>query len=128
MEYRKTMATGAVLAAIGVIMGAFGAHALEDIVTYDRLVTWETAVQYHMYHALALILVGLIQQRTTELKSLKRASILFVVGIVLFSGSLYTLVLTDTDWLGAITPWGGISFIVAWLLCAISVTKQDKGL
>lgn len=104
---------GALAAGLAVVAGAFGAHALENVVTAQRLQTFETAVRYQMYHALALLLVGwmLVQQPAT---SLTWSAGLFAAGILIFSGSLYVLVLTDTPWLGAVTPIGGLAFIAGW--------------
>lgn len=107
---------GAVLAGLGVAAGAFGAHGLEGRVTPDRLDTFHTAVTYQMYHALALLAVGWAAQGGSAL--VHGAGYCFVAGIVVFSGSLYLLVLTDTSWLGAITPIGGAAFIVGWGLLA----------
>lgn len=114
------------MAGIAVVTGAFGAHALEDMVTLDRLATWETAVQYQMYHALGLILMGILQKQIPESKLLGRAAVLLVGGIFIFSGSLYALVLTDTSWLGAITPIGGVAFIAGWVVLALAMIKTGK--
>lgn len=111
------MVAGAVAAALAVMAGAFGAHALAGRLTPARLQTFETAVRYQMYHALALLVVGLVAARL-EAWPLTAAGWAFLAGILLFSGSLYVLVLTDTPWLGAITPLGGVAFIAGWLLTA----------
>jgi uncharacterized membrane protein YgdD (TMEM256/DUF423 family) len=116
---------GAVSAAIAVIAGAFGAHALADAVPAARLATFETAARYEMYHALALVLVGLLAERGAD-RSLRWAGQLFLVGTVLFSGSLYLLVLTETPWLGAITPLGGVAFIAGWLSLAVAAWRRVK--
>lgn len=105
------------MAALAVMAGAFGAHALEGLLTEERLSTYETAVRYHMYHAIALILVGWIGRRRKG-AMLQWAGFLFLGGILLFSGSLYALVLTEVLLLGMITPLGGVAFIVGWLLFA----------
>jgi len=109
--------TGAVLSAVGVALGAFGAHGLKARVSADLLVIFETGVRYHMYHALALLAVGWAVARNPS-AVLNTAGILFVVGIVLFSGSLYVMTLTGARWLGAITPLGGVAFLVAWACLA----------
>lgn len=101
---------GALFAALGVLAGAFGAHLLEDVLTAERLDTFEVAVRYQMYHALALVGLGLFSERMVSRKS----GYLFIAGILIFSGSLYVLILTDTPWLGAITPIGGVAFIAGW--------------
>ncbi|NKB90476.1 MAG: DUF423 domain-containing protein [Acidobacteria bacterium] len=106
-------AIGAISALIGVAAGAFGAHGLEGRITPERLVTFETAVRYQMYHALALLAVAWATTRWPGTPT-TAAGWLFVVGTVVFSGSLYLLVLTDTRWLGAITPIGGVAFLAGW--------------
>lgn len=110
---RSFLVAGAVLAGLGVAAGAFGAHGLEGRVTPDRLDTFHTAVTYQMYHALALLIVGgLAAQSSGSL--LYAAGYCFLGGILVFSGSLYLLVLTDTAWLGAVTPFGGAAFLAGW--------------
>lgn len=113
---------GAVSAGLAVALGAFGAHGLEGQVTADRLQTFETAARYQMYHALALLAVGWIASQGPH-ATVRVAGWCFVAGTVLFSGSLYLLVLTDTGWLGAITPLGGVAFITGWVLLAWRVWK-----
>lgn len=120
---RFFLAIGAVLAAIAVAAGAFGAHGLEGRVSPDRLETFRTAVTYQMYHALALLLVGWAAGQPWTGGAIHGAGYCFLAGIVLFSGSLYVLVLTDTSWLGAITPLGGAAFIAGWLLLAWGVLQ-----
>lgn len=108
---------GAIAALTAVALGAFGAHGLEGRVSPDRLETFRTGVQYQMYHALALLVVGWgLAQGGGPL--LHWAGYCFLAGILIFSGTLYLLVLTDTGWLGAITPIGGVFFIVGWALLA----------
>lgn len=100
-------------AALAVVLGAFGAHAIRDWATPEHLHTWHTAVEYQLWHALALILLGLWQQIVHRPATWIMRG--FAAGIVLFSGSLYLLVLTDARWFGAITPLGGLCFITSWL-------------
>ena len=114
---------GAVAAGLAVALGAFGAHALADRVTPTRLETFKTGVLYHMMHALALLAVSWASAQWPGWP-VQTAGYLFVAGIVLFSGSLYVLVLTDTGWLGAITPLGGVAFIVGWGLLAWGVFRS----
>lgn len=103
---------GGVFALIAVGMGAFGAHGLNETLTANNsLATWKTAADYQMWHALAIILVGLVSTRKVILG-------LFTVGILLFSGSLYILALGGPTWLGPITPLGGLSFMLAWFIFA----------
>ncbi|MEF8816735.1 MAG: DUF423 domain-containing protein [Salinibacter sp.] len=112
---RLFVGLGALTALIAVALGAFGAHGLEGRVSPDRVDTFRTGVQYQMYHALALLFVGWAAAQGWG-PLLHWAGSCFVAGIVVFSGSLYVLVLTDTGWLGAITPLGGVAFIVGWAL------------
>jgi uncharacterized membrane protein YgdD (TMEM256/DUF423 family) len=119
---RFFVSIGAVAAAVAVVAGAFGAHGLEARVSPDRLDTFKTGVTYHMYHALALLVVGWAASQWTA-TPIVWAGYCFIAGILIFSGSLYTLVLTDTSWLGAVTPIGGVAFIAGWLLFAWGVMK-----
>lgn len=114
---RKLIGLGAICSALAVIMGAFGAHAIQDMVTPERFDNWKTAAQYQFYHSLGIILTG-IALRDRNSARLKWAGYLFAIGILLFSFSLYALVLTDITMLGAITPLGGLCFIAGWLLFA----------
>lgn len=104
---------GAVFAFLAVGLGAFGAHALESRVPPRDLEIFETGVRYHMYHALALLAVAWVQTRWPGGGTVV-AGWLFAVGIVAFSGSLYALVLSGERWLGAVTPLGGVAFLVGW--------------
>lgn len=110
---RRFFALGAASAFLGVAAGAFGAHALGEMVTADRLATWETAARYQLVHALALLATAWAVERWPG-RLARIAGWLFVAGTLLFSGSLYLLVLTDTGWLGAVTPLGGIAFLGGW--------------
>lgn len=96
-------------------LGAFGAHGLRSLLDAARLGTWETAVQYQMLHVVALLAVGLLSLRG-ELTLLRWSGWNFVVGTLLFSGSLYLLALTGVSWLGMITPLGGVCFLLGWVL------------
>ena len=104
---------GAVAGFLGVAFGAFGAHGLRTRLTPDMLAVFETAVRYQMYHALAILLVGLMMARMGGWL-FSAAGWAFTAGIVLFSGSLYVLALTGTSALGAITPFGGVAFLLGW--------------
>lgn len=106
---------------LGVAFGAFGAHIVEGMLTADRFDVYQTAVQYHFYHAIGLVLIGALSQHMSETKWLQWSSWLITAGVVIFSGSLYLLTLTDTGWLGAITPIGGAAFIAGWICFAIAV-------
>ncbi len=108
---------GSGLAALGVMMGAFGAHSLKARLTPELLEIYKTAAFYHLVHALAIVLVGVLGAHRANFPS-KWAALLFVAGILCFSGSLYALAITNIRWLGAITPIGGVCFIAAWILSA----------
>ncbi len=108
---------GALFSALAVMIGAFGAHLVEDMVTAERFDNWKTAAQYQFYHSLGIILTG-FALRDRNSARLKWAGYLFAIGILLFSFSLYALALTDITMLGAITPLGGLCFISGWLLFA----------
>ncbi len=121
---RLFLIAGAISAGLSVAAGAFGAHALTDMVPPERLATFDTAARYQVVHALALFIVGLLIERSAS-RWLRRAGWLFLAGTVLFSGSLYALVLTDTPGLGAITPIGGVAFIAGWGLLAWGVATRS---
>lgn len=112
---RFLLMAGAIAAALAVALGAFGAHSLGARVAPERLDVFETGVRYQMYHALGLLFVAWASQQWPGWP-VAAAGYLFIAGIVIFSGSLYLLVLTDTGWLGAITPIGGVAFIAGWAL------------
>lgn len=104
--------------ASAVALGAFGAHALETRLSADLLSTYEVGVRYHVYHALALLGVVAVISRWPEATAAVWAGWLFVIGILIFSGSLYILAFSGIRWLGAITPIGGVAFIAGWLCLA----------
>ncbi len=104
--------TGAALGFLAVALGAFGAHALKTRLTPEALQIWHTAVLYHMIHAVVLLALGLYAKSAGA--QTKTASLLFLAGIILFSGSLYALALTGIKPLGAITPLGGLCFLAGW--------------
>ena len=110
-------ATGAIAAALGVGLGAFGAHGLKSRVSPEMLVVFETAARYHLIHALGLLAVGWAASKWPG-TTVNAAGWCLLSGILLFSGSLYTMTLTGLRWLGAITPLGGLAFICGWLLLA----------
>lgn len=117
------IALGAAAAALGVALGAFGAHALKAKLGPDMLAIYQTAVQYHLWHALGLVAIGIVALHLPTSIPLKAAGWLMLAGIVLFSGSLYVLATTGTKWLGAITPFGGAAFIAAWVVFAWAVVR-----
>lgn len=115
----------AVLGALAVGIGAFGAHGLEPVLeTYNRVETFETPVKYHFYHTLAILLVGVLVASGQDHKLLRASVWSFLFGILIFSGSLYTLSVTNITWLGAVTPIGGVAFIAGWVMLALGVGKK----
>jgi len=119
---RRFFGLGAVSAFLAVAAGAFGAHALRDAVPPDRLEVWETAARYQMYHALGLLVVAYLAAQK-DARAARLAGWLFVGGTVLFSGSLYVLAVSGITWLGAVTPLGGVAFLVGWLALAWTAIK-----
>lgn len=119
---------GAVNAAIAVAFGAFGAHALKDRLSEHYLAVWETAVQYQMFHAIALLAIGILMSSSLFGPStqLSWAGYLILAGIIIFSGSLYVLSLSGIGVLGAITPIGGVAFIIGWIMLIIAAVKFGK--
>lgn len=111
MTPRQFLIAAGASGAIGVALGAFGAHALADAVTPERLETWRTATLYHLVHALALAVVAVAMRNGWPVQTAGR---FFLAGLVLFCGSLYALVLLDAGVLGAIAPLGGLAFIAGW--------------
>ena len=111
--------TGAILLALAVILGAFGAHGLKGRIDAYSLSIWEKAVFYHFVHALGILIVSILPKTGTFPEAgANTVSLCLFIGIVIFSGSLYLLAVTGRGILGAITPIGGIAFIVGWLLLA----------
>ena len=115
-------AVGALAAGIGVALGAFGAHGLKTRVEPALLDVFETGVRYHLIHALALLVLGLAHARNPA-PLLQAASWLLLLGIIVFSGSLYLLSATDIRWLGAITPIGGLAFLIGWAILIWSIGR-----
>ncbi len=131
MQHKSIISLGAALAGIAVILGAFGAHALKQILPADQIITFETGVRYQMYHSIALILVGFLLNEQRN-RSLIWAAYCFITGILLFSGSLYALALLKANGqvglggLGVLTPIGGVFFISGWALMSIGVAKKQR--
>ena len=122
MVDRVFFIAGTVLAALGVIAGAFGAHALRARLSSDLLGVYETGVRYHLIHALALLAVAWAATRWPG-KGIRLAGILFLVGIALFSGSLYALSVSGIGAFGVVTPLGGIALIAGWSILAYAVWR-----
>lgn len=123
--HKSFLKTAFLFAATAVILGAFGAHGLKKIITESSLQIFETGVRYQMYHAIGLMIVGMISNSLIQ-KRVLLAGKLFIIGIVVFSGSLYFLALTKDQFrfVGAITPIGGACFIVGWILLFLAVSDK----
>ena len=123
--HKKFLIIASWLGAFSVALGAFGAHSLKDIVSQQSVNTFETAVRYQFYHVFALALTGILYMNYPN-KRLQYAGNLFILGIIFFSGSLYSLSIfgtADFGWIGAITPLGGIFFIAGWLYLAAGIKE-----
>lgn len=116
---------GAVSGFIAVALGAFAAHGLSDQLSARMLGVFETGAEYQLTHALALIAIALFADRRPESKTLKVSGWAFIFGLVLFPFSLFALALTGIGWLGAITPLGGVGFLVGWAALAVFAFKQN---
>lgn len=124
MTAKGVLIIAGILGILSVAIGAFGAHGLESTLTANgRVNTFETAVKYQFYHTLALLLLGLLMVNYQH-QYFHYAAIAFIAGIVIFSGSLYALSLTNVTKLGAITPLGGLAFIVGWLFLLLGVARE----
>ncbi len=109
---------------LSVALGAFGAHALKDELSSDMMDVYQTGVQYHMFHAIGILLVALLIDRLPRPKLALWSARLLLAGVVLFSGSLYALALSGVEALGAITPLGGVAFIAGWICLALAARSQ----
>jgi uncharacterized membrane protein YgdD (TMEM256/DUF423 family) len=111
---------GGLSGGLSVALGAFAAHALQERIPVQRQETFETGARYQMYHSLAMLAAGIMSMQQPDANLAVIAGWAFLAGILLFSGSLYLLALTDRRWFGAITPFGGLAFILGWLLLALA--------
>lgn len=119
----RVLVIAAVNGFLVVMLGAFGAHGLESFISSQRLDTWQTGVQYHMFHTLALLGTGMLIEHGGRSNILYSSAQLFLAGIILFSGSLYLLAVTGTSWLGMVTPAGGLAFLGGWWYLTLGVWK-----
>ncbi|HEX7918478.1 MAG TPA: DUF423 domain-containing protein [Gemmatimonadales bacterium] len=117
---RRFLLLGALSGFFAVAAGAFGAHALREVLAPDLLAVFETGARYQMYHALALLLVAVISASAPQRRTVAAAGWFFVGGTLLFSGSLYLLALTGTRWWGAVTPVGGVCFLAGWVCLGVA--------
>ena len=124
MKNQTILLTGAISMALAVLLGAFGAHALKKILSPEMLTIYHTGVEYQFYHALGLLAVGTIGWHLPA-KWIRWSGLLLTAGIILFSGSLYVLSFSGIKVLGAITPIGGISFVIGWIFLAVGVWKAE---
>ena len=123
MKNQQILLSGTVFMALGVLLGAFGAHALKSSLSPEMLAVYKTGVEYQFYHALGLLLIGLIGFRF-ESKWLHWSGILLIFGIIIFSGSLYALSISGIKILGAITPIGGLAFVAGWICLAVGILRK----
>jgi uncharacterized membrane protein YgdD (TMEM256/DUF423 family) len=128
--YKPALTAGALFAALAVILGAFGAHALKAKLSAEMLQVFETGVRYHFYHSFALLITGMLYA-SFPVKAIKLASTFFITGILLFSGSLYAMALLSISGasigpVGIITPIGGLFFILGWISLFLSVIKKSN--
>ena len=121
---RLYLLLGAFCGLLAVVLGAFGAHALKAQLSERYMDVWATATDYQFYHSLALVLVAILSIQFKDSSKLKWSARLFLLGIILFSGSLYILAITGIGWLGAITPLGGVAFMLGWLFLAIFAVTE----
>jgi uncharacterized membrane protein YgdD (TMEM256/DUF423 family) len=119
---KTTLTIAAISGLLAVILGAFGAHVLKGIISPEMLGSYKTGVEYHFYHTFALLSAGILMNFNRS-KALKWSTYLFMTGIVLFSGSLYAMAITSVKALGIITPFGGITWIAAWILLIVHCSK-----
>jgi len=120
---KPILMTGSIFLILAVAIGAFGAHGLKSQLPEEMMQIYKTGVEYHFYHALGLMLIG-VMAISFPSKLLKRSAILLSAGIVLFSGSLYVLAISGVKWLGAVTPLGGLGFIAGWVLLFVSLLRK----
>lgn len=125
MKNQNILLAGALFMALAISLGAFGAHALKKVLSPEMLTIYHTGVEYQFYHALGLLMIGLIGFQVKS-RYIGWAAILLTTGIILFSGSLYLLALSEIKGLGAITPLGGLSFIAGWVCLITAVVKAKS--
>ncbi len=123
MKNQTILILGAVFMALGVLLGAFGAHALKTILSPEILAVYKTGVEYQFYHAIGLLLIGVIGFQVKS-KYLQWSGLFITIGIILFSGSLYVLTLSGIKAIGAITPIGGLSFVAGWIFLTVAIIKR----
>lgn len=131
--HKSFLKIATLLGALAVILGAFGAHSLKQVVSENAVNTFETGVRYQFYHVIALLAAGLLYKDFAN-KWIRNAGRFFIIGIILFSGSLYVLtffvalVKPASSWIGIITPFGGLAFILGWIFLFVGIKKGEKKL
>lgn len=131
--HKSFLKIATLLGALSVILGAFGAHSLKQVVSENAVNTFETGVRYQFYHVIALLAAGLLYKDFAN-KWIRNAGRFFIIGIILFSGSLYVLtffvalVKPAASWIGIITPFGGLAFILGWIFLFVGIKKGEKKL
>ena len=129
--HKSFLKIATLLGALSVILGAFGAHSLKQVVSENAVNTFETGVRYQFYHVIALLAAGLLYKDFAN-KWIRNAGRFFIIGIILFSGSLYVLtffvalVKPAASWIGIITPFGGLAFILGWIFLFVGIKKGEK--
>ena len=124
LTQKQTLIAGALLGALGVALGAFGAHAFKStLITNNSLETYELAVRYQFYHAFALLIIGLLMDKNDS-KALRFSSACMLAGVILFSGSLYALAFKTGKMVAFVTPIGGVFFMAGWVLLFLSIAKR----
>ena len=130
MQAKSLLAIGGIFSGLGVILGAFAAHGLKNIVTPKMDAVFQVGVHYQFIHAAAILLVGVLMLLpnfgAAAQKNFSRAAICFIIGIFCFSGSLYALALTGVKWIGPITPLGGLLFILGWVFFVVAALKSNE--
>ena len=131
--HKSFLKIATLLGALAVILGAFGAHSLKQVVSENAVNTFETGVRYQFYHVIALLAAGLLYKDFAN-KWIRNAGRFFIIGIILFSGSLYVLtffvalVKPASSWIGIITPFGGLAFILGWIFLFVGIKKRIKNI
>ena len=126
MTGKNLLISAALAALLAVAFGAFGAHGLKSVLSEADMAIYRTAVDYHMWHALGLALIGLLAERYPDARGFRWAGGAMMIGLLLFSGSLYALSLSGLRWLGMITPLGGLSFMAGWALMSLTLLGMPK--
>ncbi len=125
MQVRTIYLYAGILGLLAVILGAFGAHALKNYAEVGMLKAWEKAVLYQFIHTLGLLILPTVAQKM-ESGIVKWIGVCWIIGVILFSGSIYLLVLTNLVWLGPVTPFGGLFFIAGWIFLIVGAFKSKK--